>query len=84
MDVFLNTALLSHNMSVGTSIGTTKLRSLYRNKITNWTASLHVVNSDSKIDVTTEFYSLLRHITVAWLQNINRHVCDSLVNFSDR
>ena len=79
MDVFLNTASLSHNMSVGPSSGTPNMRSLYRNAITNLTARLSAVNSDPKVNFSTEFYFLLSHITGARLHNFNISVCDRLV-----
>ena len=83
MDVFLNNDLLSHNMSVGPASGTPNTRSLYRNAITNSTAILSAVNSDTEIDVSTELCFLLSHITGARLQNINVPGCDRLVTFSD-
>ena len=83
MDVFLNTALLSQNMSVGPSSGTPNMRSLYHNAITKSTVSLSAVNSDPKVDVLTKFCFLLSHITGARLQNINIPVFYRLVTLSD-
>ena len=83
MDVLLNTDSLSQNMSVGTSSGTPNMRSLYCNAITDSTASLSAVNSDSKDYVSTKLCFLLSHITGARLQNINMPVCGCLVTLSD-
>ena len=83
MYLFLNTDLLSQNMSVGPSSGTTNMSSLYRNAITNSTASLSAVNLDMKFDILTELFFLLSHITGDWLQNINIPVCYRLVTLSD-
>ena len=79
MNVLLNTDSLLQNMLVGPSSGTTNMRSLYRNAITNLTARLSAVNSDHKVNFSTEFYFLLSHITGARLHNFNMSVCDRLV-----
>ena len=83
VDVFLNTALLSQNISVGLLSSTPNMRSLYYNAITNWDASSNTLNSDPKVDVSAELCFLLSHITVTWLQNINMPVCYQLVTLSD-
>ena len=83
VDVFLFTASLPHNMSVGSSSDNPNMRRLYCNAITNSTASLSAVNLDPKVDVSTKFYFLTIHITGSWWQNINMPVCDCLVNLSE-
>ena len=81
--VLLNAALFSHNMPVDPSSGTLNMRKLYRNAMTNSTVSLSAVNSDPKVDVSSEFCFLLSHITGARLQNINMPIFDRIVNLSD-
>ena len=82
MDVFLKTASLSQNISIGPSSVTQNMRRLYRNALTISTVSLSTVNSDPKFVVSIKLYFLLRHITGARLQKINMPVCDRLVTFS--
>ena len=81
--VFLNTALFSQKMSVGTLSGTPNMRRLYCNAVTNSTTSLSTVKLDPKVNILTKFCFLLSHITGSWLQNINMTVCDCLVTFYD-
>ena len=83
VDVFLNIDPLSQNISVGPLSGTPNMRSLYHNVITNSTVSLRAVNSDPKVNVSTEFCFSLSYITGDQLQNINIPVCDYLVTLYD-
>ena len=84
VDVFLNTALLSQNMSEDPSNGTPNMRNFYRNVLTNSTASLSAVNLDPKFDVSTEICFLLNHRTGSRLHNINMFVWDRIVTLSNK
>ena len=56
---FLYTASLSQNIYVGLSIGTPNIINLYLSDVANSTALFNAVNSDTKVDDSTEFYLLL-------------------------
>ena len=82
VDEFLYTASLSQNISVGPSIGTPNILNLYLSAVTSSTAFFNAVNSEPKVDVSTEFCLLLNQSIGARLQNISIPVYKRLVIFS--
>jgi hypothetical protein len=78
--VSLHTALLSHNTFVGPSIGTPNIHNSYRKASIISTAFFVAVNSNPKVDASTEFCLLLNHIVGTLLQNKRIPVCDRLVS----
>jgi hypothetical protein len=78
--IFLQAAVLSQNTFVGPSIGTPNIRNLYRKASIISTAFFIAVNSDPKVDASTELCLLLNHIAGALLQNKRIPVCDRLVS----
>ena len=78
----LYTASLSQNISVDPSIGTPNIINLSLIAVTSSTTFFNAVNSDSKVDDSTEFYLLLNQIIGARLKNISIPVCESLVTLS--
>ena len=82
VDEFLYTASLSQNISIGPLIGTPNILSLYLSAVTSSTVFFNAVNSDPKVDDSTEFCLLLNQSIGDRLQNISIKVCERLVNVS--
>ena len=79
VDELLYTVLLSQNISVGQSIGTLNILNLYLSAVTSSTAFFNAMNSEPRVDDSTEFCLLLNQIIGARSQKISipvfqRHV----------
>ena len=82
VDEFFYTDSLSQNISVGTSIGKPNILNLYLSAVTSSIKFFNAVNSEPKVDDSTEFYLFLNHSIEARLQNISISVCKRLVTLS--
>ena len=65
------TASFSQNISVGTLIGTPNILNFYLSAVDRSTASFNAVNSEPKVDESTEFCLFMNQSIGARLQNIS-------------
>ena len=79
---FLYTALLSQNISVELSIGAPNILNLYLSAVTSSTVFFNAVNSEPKVDDSTEFYLFLNQSIRDRLKNISIPVCERFVTLS--
>ena len=82
VDDFFYTASFSQSISVGPSIGTPDILKFYLSAVTSSTALFNAVNSETKVDDSTELYLLLNQSIGTWLKKISIPVCKRLFTLS--